>query len=340
MVRFLAGRLLSTLAVLLGVTTLTFGLLHLSGDPLAGLVPPGAPPEQLAATRQRLGLDRPLPVQYLRFVTRAVRGDLGESWSQHRPALAAVLDWLPATLALTSSAVALALLIGVPLGIAVGVRPRGALDAAATGAALLGQAVPGFWFGTILILVFAVRLHWLPPSGLDGPRSLLLPAVTLAAYPAATIVRLLRASMIEVMRRDYVRTARGKGLSAWAVVQGHALRNAALPTLAYVGLQVGFLLGGAVVVEAVFAYPGVGRLALQAVADRDLPLVQAFVVVLASLILLVNMVVDLLAQWLDPRIGDGASVGSGLRVPDLAGPRGIWSRKSPAPLPGDSGSGA
>ncbi len=334
MARFLAGRLLSTIAVLLGVTTLTFGLLHLSGDPLAGLVPPGAPPEQLAATRQRLGLDRPIPVQYARFVTRAARGDLGQSWSQRRPALTAVLDRLPATLVLAVSAIALAVLVGVPLGIAAGVRPRGIVDAMATGLALLGQAVPGFWLGTILILFFAVRLRWLPPSGLDGPRSLLLPAVTLAAYPAATIARLLRASLIEAMSRDYVRTARGKGLSAWAVVRGHALRNAALPTLTFVGLQVGFLLGGAVVVEAVFAYPGVGRLTLQAVGDRDLPLVQAFVLVLAVLILLVNLAVDLLARWLDPRIGDSASPSGGGSSPGLS-----LLHRTAAPLPSGHGRG-
>lgn len=337
MVRFLAGRLLSTIAVLLGVTTLTFGLLHLSGDPLAGLVPPGAPPEQVAATRQRLGLDRPLTVQYARFVGRAAGGDLGESWSQRRPALTAVLDRLPATLALTAGAVVLAVLVGVPLGIAAGVRPHGTVDAAATGLALLGQAVPGFWLGTVLILVFAVRLRWLPPSGLDGPRSLLLPAVTLAAYPAAMIARLLRASLIEVMTRDFVRTARGKGLSTWAVVRGHALRNAALPTLAFVGLQVGFLLGGAVVVEAVFAYPGVGRLALQAVADRDMPLIQAFVLVLATLILIVNLGVDLLARWLDPRMRAGeSSIGGGANpARSLLG--GVRSDRTPTPVTGGSG---
>ncbi len=340
MVRFLAGRILSTFAVLIGVTTLTFGLLHLSGDPLAGLVPPGAPPEQLEATRQRLGLDRPLPVQYAQFFTRAVRGDLGESWSQRRPALPAVLDRLPATLALTSCALALALLVGVPLGIAAGVRPRGAVDAITTGLALLGQAVPGFWLGTILILFFAVHLRWLPPSGLDGPRSLLLPAVTLAAYPAATIARLLRASLIEVMTRDYVRTARGKGLSSWAVMWRHALRNAALPTLAFAGLQIGFLLGGAVVVEAVFAYPGVGRLALQAVADRDLPLVQAFVLVLAALILLVNLAVDLLARRLDPRIGGGGAPFGGDQTPGALLPGGAQRIPTAMLLGGSPGRGA
>ena len=302
MVRFLAGRLVYAAAVLLGVTSLVFGLIHLSGDPLAGLVPPGSSPEQVAALRQGYGLDRPLPEQYTRFVSRAVRGDFGQSWRQRRPALAAVLDRLPATLALTGAAITLAVLAGGALGIAAGTKPGGLADAVASGAALLGQAVPGFWLGTLLILVFAVHLHWLPASGLDGVRSLVLPAITLAAFPTATIARLLRASLVETMGQDYVRTARGKGLARWAIVRGHALPNTILPTLAYVGLQIGFLLGGAVVVEAVFAYPGIGRLALGAVADRDLPLIQAFVVVLAALIVGLNLLIDALARCLDPRL--------------------------------------
>lgn len=303
MIRFAAGRLLYALAVLLGVTSVVFGLLHLSGDPLAGLLAPGSSPEQRTAVRGRLGLDRPVAVQYVRFVRRAAVGDFGQSWRQQRPALAVVLDRLPATLALTAAASVLAVVIGGGLGLASGFRPGGVVDAATTGVALLGQAVPGFWLGTLLILVFAVRLQWLPSSGLDGARSLLLPAITLAAFPAATIARLLRSSLRETIGRDYVRTARGKGLGDWRVLWRHALRNALVPTLAYVGVQVGFLLGGAVVVEAVFAYPGIGRLALGAVADRDLPLIQAFVVVVAALVVTINGVVDAVARWLDPRIG-------------------------------------
>jgi ABC-type dipeptide/oligopeptide/nickel transport system permease component len=304
MIRFLLGRLVYALAVLVGVTSLVFGLIHLSGDPLDGLVPPGSSPEQRAALRRGFGLDRPLPEQYVRFLGRAARGDFGASWRQRRPALEAVLDRLPATLALTAAAVALAVVVGGGVGLAAGVRPGGVVDAGARLFALLGQAVPGFWLGTLLILVFAVRLRWLPSSGLEGPRSLVLPALALAAYPAAAVARLLRAGLIEAMAGDYVRTARGKGLAPWAVAWGHALRNAVLPALAYVGLQAGFLLGGAVVVEAVFAYPGVGQLALGAVADRDLPVIQAFVVTLAVAIVGVNLLVDALARWLDPRVGE------------------------------------
>jgi peptide/nickel transport system permease protein len=170
------------------------------------------------------------------------------------------------------------------------------------GLALVGQAFPGFWLGTILILLFAVRLEWLPSSGGDGLSSLVLPAFTLAAYPAATIARLLRSSLIETLHHDYIRTAFGKGLEERAVVWGHALRNAALPTLAFVGLQIGFLVGGTVVIESVFAYPGIGRLALQAVSDRDLPVIQAFVVVVATLIVGSNLLVDVFARGLDPRL--------------------------------------
>jgi peptide/nickel transport system permease protein len=324
MALFLAGRLLHALAVMLAVTTLAFWLLHLSGDPLDGLVPPGSPPEQEAALREHYGLDRPLPVQYAAFLGRAVRGDFGDSWRQRRPALEAVAERLPASLALVGSAVGLAVLVGVPLGLAAGARPRGPMAVVAAAFALLGQAVPGFWLGTLLVLLFAVRLRWLPASGLEGPEGVVLPAVALALYPAATVARLLRVALVEALAQDYARTARGKGLREAAVVRGHALRNAALPTLAYVGLQTGFLLGGAVVVEAVFAYPGAGRLALAAVADRDLPLVQAFVVVAAATVVAANLAVDLAARWLDPRLQEtGATPRARLGGRGLAAPRGI-----------------
>jgi len=315
MLPFFAQRLGHAVAVMFGVASLVFALLHVSGDPLSGLVPPGSSPEQQDVLRQRYGLDASIGEQYLRFLGRAVTGDFGESWAERRPALGAVFERLPATLSLAGVALVLALAIGIPLGIAAGARPDGVVDLLATGFALLGQALPGFWLGTLLIIVFAVRLKWLPSSGGEGVDSLLLPALTLAAYPAATITRLLRASLIETLRRDFIRTAEGKGLSRREVVRRHALKNAALPTLAFVGLQAGFLLGGAVVVEAVFAYPGVGRLAIEAANDRDIPLVQAFVVVLAALIVGINLLVDLLARWFDPRIrfsgGFGRNVGRG-----------------------------
>ncbi len=231
-----------------------------------------------------------------------MRGDFGESWRQGRPALAAVLERLPATVVLAGVATALAVSVGGFLGMIAAARPGSAWDAGARTTALLGQAVPAFWLGTMLILVFAVDLRWLPSSGLPGPAGVILPALSLAAYPAATLTRLLRASMIETLGADYIRTARAKGLSRRRILIGHALRNAALPALAFTGLQAGFLLGGAVIVEGVFAYPGIGGLALDAVATRDIPLVEAFVWIVAVLILVVNTLTGVIAAWLDPRL--------------------------------------
>jgi len=302
-------RLLTALAVLLVVTSLVFGLVHLSGDPLDALVPPGATPEQTARMREHYGLDRPLAVQYGTFLLNAIQGDFGESWRAQRPAMTVVLERLPHTLALAGSSIVLALLIGVPLGIVAGTRPGGVADAVATGIALLGQAVPGFWLGTLLILLFAVRLHWLPASGGEGAKALILPAATLAAYPTATITRLLRSALIEALSADFIRTARAKGLSPRTVVRRHALPHAVLPLLAFVGLQAGFLAGGAVVVEGVFAYPGIGLLALQAVSSRDIPVIQAGVVIVATGIILISMAVDLLARWLDPRLRTASIIG-------------------------------
>ncbi|MFT4040139.1 MAG: ABC transporter permease [Thermomicrobiales bacterium] len=307
MAGFILNRMAHAVAVLLGVLTLTFGLLHLSGDPLAGLVPPGASPEVEAQLRHAYGLDRSLPEQYVTFISRAMVGDFGESWRQGRPALDAVLERLPATVALALTATALSVLVGASLGVLAAAREGGGWDWLARTLALLGQAIPAFWLGTMLILIFAVRLHWLPASGMTGPAGVLLPALALAAYPAATLTRLVRATMLENLRADYVRTARAKGLSEGVILREHALRNAALPALAFAGLQAGFLLGGAVIVEGVFAYPGIGSLALDAVFTRDIPLVEAFVWVVAIMILLVNTLTAIMAAAIDPRLAATAS---------------------------------
>jgi peptide/nickel transport system permease protein len=311
MAGFLINRLLHAVAVLFGVVSVTFILLHLAGDPLAGLIPPGASPEVENQIRSAYGLDRPVPEQYVDFVGRAMRGDFGDSWRQGRPALGSVLERLPATLALTAVASALALTIGCVLGVIAAARPGSFWDIGARLTALLGQAVPAFWLGTMLILLFGVDLQWLPSSGLEGPGGVILPALALAAYPAATLTRLLRASMIETLGADYIRTARAKGLSRSRILVGHALRNAALPAMAFTGLQVGFLLGGAVIVEGVFAYPGIGGLALDAVAARDIPLVEAFVWVVAVMILVVNILTSAITVLVDPRLReDGLALGS------------------------------
>lgn len=311
MVGFLLNRLLHAVAVLFGVVSVTFVLLHLAGDPLAGLIPPGAAPEVESQIRAAYGLDRPVPEQYLDFVGRAMHGDFGDSWRQGRPALVAVLERLPATLMLTAVASAMAVAIGCVLGVTAAARPGSSWDIVARSTALLGQAVPAFWLGTMLILLFAVDLQWLPSSGLEGPGGVILPALSLAAFPAAALTRLLRASMIETLGADYIRTARAKGLSRSRILVGHALRNAALPALAFTGLQIGFLLGGAVIVEGVFAYPGIGGLALDAVATRDIPLVEAFVWVVAVMILAVNILTGVLTALIDPRLReDGRAFGS------------------------------
>ena len=302
MASFFLNRMLHAVAVLFGVVSVTFVLLHLGGDPLAGLVPPGSSPEVEAQLRHAYGLDRSLPEQYVSFVGRAMVGDFGESWRQWRPALSAVMERLPATVLLAGVAVALSTAVGCTLGVLAAEHEGSGWDWLARSLALVGQAIPAFWLGTMLILVFAVRLHWLPASGMTGIGGVILPALALAAYPAATLTRLVRASMIENLRADYVRTARAKGLPERVVMREHALRNAALPALAYAGLQAGFLLGGAVIVEGVFAYPGVGSLALDAVFTRDVPLVEAFVWTVALLILLTNTATALIAASIDPRL--------------------------------------
>jgi peptide/nickel transport system permease protein len=300
--RSLLERILYAIAVAFAIVSLTFALIHLSGDPLSGLVPPGAPPETKARMRERFGLDRPLGVQYTRYLRHAVTGDFGESWRARRPAMGLVLDRMPATLRLAGASLVLALVAGVPLGLVAGSRAGGVTDLLASAFAFVGQAIPAFWLGTMLIALFAVRLRWLPSSGGDSGSALVLPAVALSLYPAAFLCRLLRASMSTTLADDYVRTARAKGLSERRVLLGHAARHAALPVLAFAGVQIGLLIGGAVVVEGVFAYPGVGQLTLHAVADRDLPVIQAATVVIGSCIVVASLAVDGIARLLDPRI--------------------------------------
>jgi peptide/nickel transport system permease protein len=302
MIRFVTRHVLYAFSVLLGVATIVFGLLQISGDPIAALAPPNASPADRALLRERYGLDEPILRQYVMYLGNALTGDLGDSWRQERPALDVVLERLPRTLAMLGIALLIASVVGGTLGVFAGQHPGGVIDLVATAVAMLGQAIPGFWLGTVLILLFAVQWKIFPASGLDGPSSLVLPALTLAAYPTAMVTRLLRGSLIEVLHHDYIRTAQGKGLSEREIVQRHALRNAALPTLAFLGLQAGFLVGGAVVVEAVFGYPGIGSLAYNAAIDRDFPLIQASVIVIATLILVVNLIVEVIAQWLDPRL--------------------------------------
>ncbi len=299
---YLARRLLHGAGVVLGVSVIVFGLTWLRGDPVAVLVPLNTPPAELDRLRHDTGLDRPLPLQYLDFLSKAIRGDFGTSLRLHQPALPLVLDRMPATLLLVCLALAFAIGVGVPLG-TLGATQHGRLgDAIARAVALLGQSLAAPWVGLMLILVFAVRLHWLPSSGLVQPTGVILPAIVAGLYPAAGLVRLLRAGMLEQLAADYVRAARGKGLAERLVFWRHAFRNAALPALTFLGLQLGFLFGNSVIAEAIFAYPGMGRLAVDAIGARDLPVIQAFVTLAAIVVVAASLIVDAVHAWLDPRI--------------------------------------
>jgi peptide/nickel transport system permease protein len=302
MARALAIRIAWLLSVIVAVTAIVFAIVHLSGDPTDGFVDPGASPEVRARIRGQLGLDDPLVTQYVRFLGNAATGDFGESWRADQPALELVLDRLGATLLLTGLALLLAAVFGLIVGASIARSSSAFLTAPLRLSVAIGQALPSFWVGTTLVLIFAVNLGWLPSSGGDGLTALILPAVTLALQPCAIVARLVETQLREALRADYVRTARGKGISERAVLMRHALRASLGPILAFLGVQIGFLVGGAVVVEGVFAYPGIGLLALNAVQDRDLPIIQAFGVVVATLICLTTVTIDLIARWLDPRI--------------------------------------
>ncbi|MBI4013971.1 MAG: ABC transporter permease [Candidatus Rokubacteria bacterium] len=303
MLAFALRRSLLAGVTLLGATLAVFCLVNLAGDPVRiMLAETGATPEDVARFKSELGYDRPLAEQFVGFVRRALRGDLGMSLRFRQPALDLVMERLPATIELATAAMGIAVAVGVSLGIVAAVWRGSLVDRLATTVALVGQSVPLFWLGISLILVFAVMLRWVPATGRGTWAQLVLPAATLATFSMARIARLTRSSLLEVLRLDYVRTARAKGLAEPWVVHRHAVRNAMLPVMTLIALQFGALLGGAIVTEAVFAWPGLGQLALQAVLTRDLPLVQAVVVVTGALFIALNTIVDLLYGCLDPRI--------------------------------------
>jgi peptide/nickel transport system permease protein len=302
MVGYVFRKVFHTAFVAFGVITLVFAALRLSGDPAATMLPGDASVEELVALRRQLGLDRPLWLQYLQFLGGVVTGDFGTSFRHQQPALPLVLERLPATLELAGAALLLAVALALPLGILAAVYRGRIIDVAAMAFAVVGQATPYFWMGIMLILIVSVELGWLPTSGRGGLERLILPAITLGTHFAASLARLTRTSMLEVFGQQFVTTARAKGLSEWSVVLGHTLKNAAVPVVTLIGLQFGTLLGGAVVTETIFAWPGVGRLAVQSVFVRDYPVVQAGVFVLALTFVGINLLVDLLYGVLDPRI--------------------------------------
>jgi peptide/nickel transport system permease protein len=311
MLRFLVRRLLGTVPVLIILSVGVFLMLHLTpGDPVQIMLGQDADKQAVAALRIELGLDQPLPVQYVRWIGSALRGDLGHSIRTHQPVSEAIISRLPVTIELSLISLFLSLVIGLPAGTIAATRRNSPADLASTGLALLGVSVPSFFLGILLILVFALWLRWVPPSGytplvqdpLMNVKQMFMPALALGAALAGVVARLTRSSLLEVLSTDYMRTARAKGLSQQSSVVAHGLKNAMLPVVTVVGLQVGALLGGAILIETIFALPGIGRLAVDSIFARDFPIVQGVVLFLALVRVLSNLIADLLYARIDPRI--------------------------------------
>ncbi len=303
MFQYVLKRLFSTIPVLFGISLLLFFMLRmLPGDPAQVLAGQMASPEDIETIRQQLGLHRPVLVQYGLFLGRLVRFDLGRSARTQHPVIKEVWARLPNTILLAVSAIGLACLFGIPAGILAAIRPYTWIDYLFTSLALFGISMPVFWLGLMLIILFSVTLHWLPAGGTGSWKHLILPSLTLAAFVVAFITRMTRASMIEALSQDYTTTARSKGLKEEVVVIKHALKNAMIPIITVVGLQFGLLLGGAVLTETVFAWPGMGRLIVDSILARDYPVIQGAILIFGLLYILVNLGVDLLYAYLDPRI--------------------------------------
>ena len=303
MIQYVLRRLLHSIVTLFGVSLVVFGILRvLPGDPARMMLPDGAPESAVDAMSAQLGLREPLYVQYGLFLRSVVRGDFGESFQYRAAASAVVAERVMPTVHLSLAALALTVLFGVPAGILAAARRGTIFDYGGMALAALGQSLPNFWLGIMLILLFGVALGWLPTSDYKGPSYLVLPAVTLAAFPMALVARLTRSSMLEVLNKDYIRTAHSKGLRDLAVVLGHGLKNAAIPVVTILGLQIGVLLGGAVITESVFSWPGIGKLVVVSIFRRDFPVVQTVLILSATIFILINFVVDMTYTVLDPRI--------------------------------------
>jgi peptide/nickel transport system permease protein len=309
--QYILRRLVQTVPVLFLFSIAVFTAMRLvPGDPANVILGLDATPEALAQIREEMGLDKPIVVQYGIWLRDVARGDLGVSWKSKQPVTHLIWRRFPATLLLTFGATLIGLAIAVPLGILSGVRPHSAFDTAATGFSLLGVAIPGFWLGLMLLLLFSVKFHWLPPSGytrvsddpVDALKHLALPAITLGTGMAAPLARFVRSGMLDVLGTDYIRTARAKGLPEWLVVVRHALRNGMLSVVTVFGLEFGSLLGGAIVTESVFNWPGIGTLMLTGIKQRDYAMVQGTVLFVSVVFIVVNLLVDLTYGYLDPRI--------------------------------------
>jgi peptide/nickel transport system permease protein len=302
MLRFAMGRLGVAALVILVVSVIVFGLTHVAADPARAMAGENATAADVEAIRRAEGFDRPLPIQYAEWIGRAVSGDFGRSYLMKEPVLQIVAHRLPVTLSLGVMALAFAIAVSLPLGVLAAVRQNSILDRCALAIAVLGQALPNFWFALVLIVVFGVWLQWLPTSGADSWEHMILPAIALGYYATPALMRLTRTGMLEALGSDYIRTARAKGLLPPAVLFKHALRNAVIPVVSLAAVQFGFMLGGSIVIEAVFSMHGVGYLAWESIQRSDLPVIQAIVLMIALFYVVLTFVADLLNGWLDPRL--------------------------------------
>ncbi len=302
MLRYTIKRLGLALLVAISVSIIAFGLVRLSGDIATSIAGEAATQADIEAVRDKYGLDRPLPVQYLEWFSNTIRGDLGKSLYFQTPALGVILDRLPTTLILGFLSLIFAVVVAIPLGILAALRPNTWIDRLSLSVAVLGQAMPTFWFALLLMLFFGVKLRWVPISGNETWAHFILPSIALGYYAMPAIMRLTRAGMLDVLSSDYVRTAKAKGLDTSTVLLKHALRNALIPVVSLTAVQLGFMLGGSVIIESIFTMHGVGHLALLSVERADFPVVQGIVLILAVIYILLTLFADLLNGWLDPRI--------------------------------------
>lgn len=303
MTKYLLKRLWQSMIAIFGITVVVFVILHLTGDPVELMVSPTTPQEQMDILREQLGYNDPLHIQYIRYIKGLLVGDFGTSYYYHEPALKVVLERVPATMELACTALLISVLLGIPAGIISAIKRNSFTDSVIRILALLGQCLPAFWLGIMLIMLFSVKLGWLPTGGNEeGWKSLIMPAFTLGLFSAATICRLLRSNMIEVMSKEYIDVAKAKGLRSYVVIMKHAFKNAFSSILTMLGMQFASLLGGSVITETVFAWPGVGRLVIQSIQSSDFAVVQCIVFLMAMVFVVTNLIVDLLYSVINPRV--------------------------------------
>lgn len=299
---YIGQRIVQAIISLLGVATIVFFILRLTGDPVLLMVPQNATAEDIAVLKEALGLDRSIAVQYVDYLKQLLTGDLGHSYIQNLPVVDIIMSRLPYTIDLAMSAFILTILVGVPIGMLTAIYKESWIEKVCMPIILIGQSMPAFWTGILLIMFVSVKLQWLPSSGADNVQSLILPALTLASLSIATVARMTRSSILEQLGQDYVRTARSKGAATPRLLFGHLLRNSAIPIITILGLEIANLLGGSVLTETIFAWPGLGQLTIQAISSRDFPLVQAVVLLGAAIFIVINLITDLVYPLIDPRI--------------------------------------